>query len=581
MKIIDNITNFFSFNTQGKLDLETQNKIVLIYLFCFLGVVYTFILGIFAFLLSDKIAGIILFSSSFISTGIILFIRKTLSYYRSSLLFTATFSLMTLLMLLCSNEAEELLLGGIIYPLFIFFVLDKSKGVTFSILMFVIWAIAFFIPPHIFQFVNFSVTLKIIALTIYLIVFFGVYLIVTLQKHTYNTMEKNILEAQKKFREKNEFISKLSHKIRTPLNNVLGVVDILTNETDVDAKQKDLINTIQASATNLVSVVNSIDKFSDLKIDVAKNNSLTFSLYLTIQNTLNLFSNNSNGNVKFNYNFNNTIPSKLLGNPVVIKQIFLNIIESYLKQKSDEVLLLNIVVRPLKQKDDEIEILFEIAGNRGIDSITDVDNEKDTMLSIDLDILENLISQSKGALKISSKENNTVMNFNMIFKVVKNTTVKNPEVSENHIVVPDKQNQPVIEKNENEVGLLLENSNVLLVEDNLINQKIMVLSLKKIVKNIEIANNGKEALDKFSSTKYHLILMDVQMPIMDGIKATQKIREIEYGTGVHTPIIAITANALAGDREECLNAGMDDYISKPFKLEVVLEKMKFFLAKYN
>jgi CheY-like chemotaxis protein len=120
----------------------------------------------------------------------------------------------------------------------------------------------------------------------------------------------------------------------------------------------------------------------------------------------------------------------------------------------------------------------------------------------------------------------------------------------------------------------LEKASILLVEDNLINQKIVVLSLKKLVKNIEIANNGKEALDKFGCSRYDIILMDIQMPIMNGIVATKKIREIEASSNTHTPIIAITANALLGDKEECLAAGMDDYISKPFQIEVLIQKMK-------
>jgi CheY-like chemotaxis protein len=89
----------------------------------------------------------------------------------------------------------------------------------------------------------------------------------------------------------------------------------------------------------------------------------------------------------------------------------------------------------------------------------------------------------------------------------------------------------------------LKDANVLLVEDNLINQKIVLLSLKKSVKNVDIANNGKEALDKFGLVKYDLILMDIQMPIMNGIVTTKKIRSIEKSTNTHTPIIAITANA--------------------------------------
>jgi len=118
-----------------------------------------------------------------------------------------------------------------------------------------------------------------------------------------------------------------------------------------------------------------------------------------------------------------------------------------------------------------------------------------------------------------------------------------------------------------------------LVEDNLINQKIVLLSLKNIIGNIDVALNGKEALDKFGCAKYDLILMDIQMPVMDGITATKKIREIEQSSLSHTPIIAITANALSGDKEICLAAGMNDYISKPFQIEVLVQKMKDLLAE--
>jgi CheY-like chemotaxis protein len=125
----------------------------------------------------------------------------------------------------------------------------------------------------------------------------------------------------------------------------------------------------------------------------------------------------------------------------------------------------------------------------------------------------------------------------------------------------------------------LKDANILLVEDNLINQRIVILSIQKLVKHIEVANNGQEAVDKFNATKHDIILMDIQMPIMDGIQATKKIREIEVDKRIiPTPIIAITANALAGDREHCLASGMDEYISKPFQVEVLVNKMKNLLS---
>ena len=115
---------------------------------------------------------------------------------------------------------------------------------------------------------------------------------------------------------------------------------------------------------------------------------------------------------------------------------------------------------------------------------------------------------------------------------------------------------------------------VMYAEDNPINQKIIKLSLQKYVKQIDIACDGKEALDLYGKTKYDFILMDIQMPRMDGITVTRKIREIEASTNTHTPIIAITANAMMGDRETCISSGMDEYISKPFQIQTLIKIME-------
>jgi CheY-like chemotaxis protein len=120
----------------------------------------------------------------------------------------------------------------------------------------------------------------------------------------------------------------------------------------------------------------------------------------------------------------------------------------------------------------------------------------------------------------------------------------------------------------------LKDLKILLVEDNLINQKITLLTLKPLVHSIDTASNGKEALDRFGTTNFDLILMDIQMPIMSGLVAAEKIRALESSTNSHVPIIAITANAMIGDKEKCLSAGIDDYISKPFQPAALIEKIK-------
>ncbi|MFV0521633.1 MAG: response regulator [Mangrovibacterium sp.] len=112
-----------------------------------------------------------------------------------------------------------------------------------------------------------------------------------------------------------------------------------------------------------------------------------------------------------------------------------------------------------------------------------------------------------------------------------------------------------------------DNLSILLVEDNILNQKVVTFSLKKLNCEIVIANNGLEGLELFKQNKFSFVLMDIMMPIMDGLEATQKIREYENENNCnHTPIIAVTANTLDNDRDKCIQLGMDEFMSKPFNL---------------
>ena len=117
----------------------------------------------------------------------------------------------------------------------------------------------------------------------------------------------------------------------------------------------------------------------------------------------------------------------------------------------------------------------------------------------------------------------------------------------------------------------MENLSLLLVEDNILNQKLIFLNLKKYGFNIDIANNGFEAVEKVKQYEYDIILMDIMMPVMDGFEATKLIRYYESKNGGHIPVIGLTANTYDADRERCMNVGMDDFMTKPFDFEVFAE----------
>jgi len=128
----------------------------------------------------------------------------------------------------------------------------------------------------------------------------------------------------------------------------------------------------------------------------------------------------------------------------------------------------------------------------------------------------------------------------------------------------------------------LSQANILICEDNPINQKVMMLSLEKYVGGVDVAFNGKECLRLVNQKQYDVILMDIQMPVLDGLATTKAIRQLEERAENirHIPIIAVTANSLSGDREHCLNVGMDDYFAKPFHIENIVSRISEFLIKY-
>lgn len=407
------------------------------------------------------------------------------------------------------------------------------------------------------------------------------YLFEKIRQISINELEKQVLDQQSANKLNEQFIANLSHQIRTPLNNIMVISSILETSGTLDEKQKDLIDTIHASTNNLANVVNSMVEISNVNLKERGDIYVPFNLHGTINSTLRLFSTQYDSDTSFNLKIDDSIPDTLSGDPVKLKQIFLTLIE-ILKHKSSGKTIIFIKVTKQGETPEEIIINFRIDSNRPIllpmnegrslfvtnETIYSSASTQAYIELLDLTITQKIIESNGGELIINLSPQDAVFNFTYALR----KEVLTPTVTASEISTEPEQDtgKPLLPK----VGMELEQASVLLVEDNLINQKIVVLSLKKLVKNIEIANNGKEALDKIASSRFDIILMDIQMPIMNGFVTTKKIRDIEASSNTHTPIIAITANALLGDKEECLASGMDDYISKPFQIEVLIQKMK-------
>jgi CheY-like chemotaxis protein len=370
-------------------------------------------------------------------------------------------------------------------------------------------------------------------------------------------VEESLEEASTSSEKKDDVITVFSHRIREPLNNLVIIGDLLIG-SGLQKKQKELLETFIASTNNMVNTVNELTMQTAGNINYEDRKKIRFNLVSTIQNTIDLFSLKDSASIDFILNKKDMSLYEAIGDPIILKQIFLDLFNTIESQYSVRLTKVSIGLRKVREGNNESMINFRIQTDRDIILI----DEK----GIPGNLAAKLISSSKGYFHQEFGNGFTVLDFTLPFL---NLT---PEVRK-QMASPKLEELKMKERTRKE----LKDVNILLVEDNSINQKITLLTLRPLVNNIDTAVNGKEALDKFGTSTYDLILMDIQMPIMSGLMAAEKIRALESSTNAHVPIIAITANAMLGDKERCLSAGMDDYISKPFQPAALIEKIKRFV----
>jgi len=301
--------------------------------------------------------------------------------------------------------------------------------------------------------------------------------------------------------------------------------------------------------------VNELSMLSAGNLSFEPRKAIRFNLLSTIQNTIELYSLKDKANIDFILNKKDFIDQEYFGDPIILKQIFLDLFNTIEVQVSDRAIKVTINLKKTRESELENIIAFRIQTDKSIVLINESTKDKS--------LAARLIASSKGTFSQEIGTNHTILNILLPF--TNSTTEPHQKTFSSKM-----ESLSIKEKIHKE----LKDIKILLVEDNLVNQKITHLTLSPLVNSIDTASNGKEALDKFGTSNYDLVLMDIQMPIMSGLLAAEKIRALESTTNSHVPIIAITANAMIGDKEKCLSAGIDDYISKPFQPAALIEKIK-------
>ena len=378
-------------------------------------------------------------------------------------------------------------------------------------------------------------------------------------RHTQDELIRSKEMAEAAAKAKAIFLANISHEIRTPMNGIIGMIDIL-KQTALSQEQREFVDIVGISGENLLMIINDVLDFSKIEAGQITFERIRFNLYDEINEVVKILKYKAiEKKLNLSFEIADEVPKLLIGDPLRLKQVLINLCNNAIKFTAEGYVKIQVGLKSIGNS--VIRLHFEVKDSGiGISP----ENQKKLFKSfaqadesttrkyggtgLGLAISKNLVQLMNGDIGIISEEGKgAIFHFDGEFGVsglLQNKENQDPDDSAKH-------------------GIKL---NILLAEDNVINQKVAVLNLQKLGHSVSVVPNGMLAVEKFHSDAPQAIFMDIQMPVMDGVEATAKIRKWEenHPESPRIPIIAMTANTLKDDKSLFIEAGMDDYLGKPF-----------------
>jgi signal transduction histidine kinase/ligand-binding sensor domain-containing protein/CheY-like chemotaxis protein len=384
-------------------------------------------------------------------------------------------------------------------------------------------------------------------------------------------IERLLDSARQASKFKSEFLANVSHEIRTPMNGILGMTDMVL-ATDVTDEQREYLETARLSAGSLLALLNDVLDFSKVEAGKLDLNPIPFSLPLCVHQTLKIFSVDAGEKrLVLGIEIGEEVPDRLVGDPDRLQQVLINLIGNAIKFTSEGGVRIRVSCTE-KSEDGGLLVQFSVK-DTGIgipanktqlifEAFRQADGSTTRQFGgtgLGLAICSKLVDLMGGRIWVESEPGvGSVFHFTARFTAAAEQETRAPATAVSLRSLLGAANGTATDADT--TGL-----HILLAEDNLVNQQLARRLLERRGHSVTIANTGREALECLERASFDLILMDVQMPDMDGLEATVEIRQKERGTGAHIPIVALTARTMQEDRDRCIAAGMDAFVTKPIK----------------
>jgi PAS domain S-box-containing protein len=371
---------------------------------------------------------------------------------------------------------------------------------------------------------------------------------------------------------KSQFLANMSHEIRTPLNGIIGIIKLL-ERTPLNEKQHTYLRAVSTSSDQLMGIINDILDLSKIESGKMELNKVAFNFNELVRSLIDVMEIKAGmKGLKLSYHIDEELPDTLMGDPVSLNQILYNLIGNSLKFTQEGQIELKVLLRRECNNESctHVELIVSDTGvgmkkevqEKIFEAFTQAESSTTRQFGgtgLGLTIVKKLIDLQNGSIYVESEEDKgTNFHVHLCFdKSSTKTTEKNLNQTSNFSELADKR--------------------ILVVEDNFVNQLVTKDLLEDVGSNVTIAENGLIALEKLNESSFDLILMDMQMPVMDGFETMRQIRSDK--SKPHVPILALTANVVKSEIEKCMNSGASGYLSKPFMPEDLYTRIKNLLEE--